>query len=46
MFPRRAPSPLSIETLSWTQYQTLFAAYLPGNFAVQSSLCKPDMHSH
>ncbi len=40
MFPRRAPSQLSIKTLSWTQYQTLFAAYLPGNFA--SFHCKPD----
>jgi hypothetical protein len=41
MYPRRAPSPLSIETLSWTQHQN-FAAYLPGSFAVQSSHCKPD----
>jgi hypothetical protein len=40
MFPHRAPSPLSIETLSWTKNQTLFAAYFPGNFA--SSHCKPD----
>ena len=34
MFLRRAPSPLSIETLSWTHHQTLFAAYLPGNSQV------------
>ena len=30
MFPRRAPSLLSIETLSLTKNQTLFAAYFPG----------------
>ena len=34
MFPRRAPISISIEALSWTQHQTLFAAYLPGNSQV------------
>jgi hypothetical protein len=44
MFPRHAPSLFSVETLSLTQYQTLFAAYLFGYFAVHTRLRCLDIH--
>ena len=44
MFPRHAPSLFSVETLSLTKNQTLFAAYLPGNFAVHTRLRFMDIH--
>ncbi len=44
MFPRHAPSLFSVETLSLTKNQTLFAAYLPGYFAVHTRLRFMDIH--
>ena len=44
MFPRHAPSLFSVETLSLTKNQTLFAAYMFGYFAVHTRFRCLDIH--